>query len=297
MTKQPRPRVPEEPPPILPGPPGIALTVPEAANACGVSRQAIERWLRANTFQNAYRGEAGGAWRIPVADLEDAGLRPRRHLCKRVAMARIAFGVIFGIDAYLKWLPGFANGFLAQIRGAAQGQPAWLASWFGFWERFFSIAPRIFADATAVTETLIALVFGVARQVTYFAAALFSVAIWAIPEGFGGPYTHGATDIGTGIVYAVVFLALYQLDTLADESPWSLDPWMERHLPWWRFLSEPSFRVRGGGIREGGDSPVSWDTVARALATGMTRWGGGPLGSRLRTSLPGWILWSFRSCP
>jgi hypothetical protein len=45
----------------------------------------------------------------------------------------------------------------------------------------------------------------------------------------------------------IVFLALYQLDTLADESPWSLDPAIERRFPWWRALSEPSLRVKGGG--------------------------------------------------
>jgi len=190
-----------------------------------------------------------GAWRIPVADLEAAGLRPRRHLYHRVAIARIAFGVLFAVDAALKWFPSFTTAFIDQVKGAFVGQPGWLQPWFRFWIRVFSTQPRFFAYATAVVETLIALalVLGLARAVTYFAAALYSLAIWAIPEGFGGPYTHGVTDIGTGIIYAVLFLALYQLDTLADESPWSLDPWVERRFPWWRTLSEPWFRVKGGG--------------------------------------------------
>jgi thiosulfate dehydrogenase [quinone] large subunit len=231
-------------------PPGIALTLAEAADACGVGRGTIYRWLDGGAFPNAYREQEGGSWRITVVDLEAAGLRPRRHLYRRVAVARIAFGVLFGIDASLKWLPSFSRGgFLDQISGAAQSQPSWLHPWFHFWTQVASSNPRLFAYATAVVETLIALalVFGVARAVTYFAAALFTLAIWAIPEGFGGPYTHGATDIGTGIIYAVVFLALYQLDTLADESPWSLDPLIERRFPRWRMLSEPWFRVRGGG--------------------------------------------------
>jgi hypothetical protein len=29
--------------------------------------------------------------------------------------------------------------------------------------------------------------------------------VWAIAEGFGGPYTSGASDIGTAIIYAVLF--------------------------------------------------------------------------------------------
>jgi hypothetical protein len=72
---------------------------------------------------------------------------------------------------------------------------------------------------------------GLARQFTYFAAAAYSLLIWAIPAGFGGPYKGGATVFGTGIIYVVLFLALYQLDTLADESPWSLDPLIERRFP------------------------------------------------------------------
>src|SRR5205085_11150065 len=149
---------------------------------------------------------------IPVADLEAAGMRPRRHLCRRVAIARILFVVLFAIDAVLKWLPSFTNGFVDEINAAAAGQPAWLQPWFRFWIRALSTHPRLFAFATAVVETLIALalILGLARSFTYFAAALYSLAIWAIPEGFGGPYTHGVTDVGTGIIYAVVFLALYQ---------------------------------------------------------------------------------------
>lgn len=231
-------------------PPGIALTLAEAADACGVGRGTIYRWLDRGAFPNAYREQPGGIWRIPVVDLEAAGLRPRRHLYRRVAIARIAIGVLFAVDAYLKWIPSFSRGtFLDEISGAAEDQPKWLHPWFNFWTKVASSNPRLLAYVIAVVETLIALalILGVARAVTYFAAALFTLAIWAIPEGFGGPYTHGATDIGTGIIYTVVFLALYQLDTLADESPLSLDPLIERRFPRWRVVSEPWFRVRGGG--------------------------------------------------
>jgi nitrite reductase (NO-forming) len=186
---------------------------------------------------------------VPVADLEAAGLRPRRHLYPRVAAVRIVFGVIFAIDAYLKWRPGFAASFAGQVSGAAQGQPAWLLPWFHLWAHLISLAPTTFAYVIAVAESLIAvaLVFGLARQVTYFAAAAYTFVLWAIPEGFGGPYKGGATDIGTGIIYTVLFLALYQLDTLADESPLSLDPLIERRFPRWRALAEPALRVKGGG--------------------------------------------------
>jgi hypothetical protein len=57
-----------------------ALTISEAASACGVNRRTIRRRLDAGAFPSAYRDEAvsqGPApWRIPVEDLLGAGLRP-----------------------------------------------------------------------------------------------------------------------------------------------------------------------------------------------------------------------------
>src|ERR1022692_4688639 len=214
-------------------PPGVALTVTQAARACRVSREAIQRRIDAGAFPSAARSDDGAAWTVPVADREAAGLRPRLHLYKRVAAIRILFGMIFAIDAFLKWRPGFASSFLGQVTAAAQGQPAWLLPWFHFWAHLIALAPVPFAYLSAIIESMIALalVFGLARQVTYFAAAAYAFLFWAIPEGFGGPYKGGATDIGTGIIYVIMFLALYQLDTLADESPWSLDPAIERRFP------------------------------------------------------------------
>jgi thiosulfate dehydrogenase (quinone) large subunit len=234
-------------------PPGVGLTVTQAARACRVSRAAIQRWIDAGTFPSATRSDGGAGWTVPVADLEAAGLRPRLHLYKRVAAIRILFGAVFAVDAFLKWRPGFASSFLGQVTAAAQGQPAWLLPWFHFWAHLIALAPIPFAYLSAILESLIALalLLGLARQVTYFAAAAYAFFLWAIPEGFGGPYKGGATDIGTGIIYVILFLALYQLDTLADESPWSLDPAIERRFPRWRALSEPSLRVKGGGTGTG----------------------------------------------
>ncbi len=69
----------------------------------------------------------------------------------------------------------------------------------------------------------------------------------AIPEGFGGPYSAKAvpTDIGTGIIYAVVVAALYGLETLADRASWSVDSALERRIPWWHTVAEPGDPVGG----------------------------------------------------
>jgi len=38
---------------------------------------------------------------------------------------RITFGIIWLIDATLKWLPGFRSGYMSSISGAGMGQPGW----------------------------------------------------------------------------------------------------------------------------------------------------------------------------
>jgi len=62
-------------------PAGQALTIREAAAACGLSPRTIRRKLNAEAFPNAYKlrprvGETEGVWKIPIADLETAGLAP-----------------------------------------------------------------------------------------------------------------------------------------------------------------------------------------------------------------------------
>ena len=78
-----------------------------------------------------------------------------------------------------------------------------------------------FAYFVAVVETLIAVpvILGFARKPTYISAIAFSVMIWATAEGFGGPYTSGAADIGTAVIYAVFFIGLLALMGLHRPGP------------------------------------------------------------------------------
>jgi hypothetical protein len=62
-------------------PAGDSLTIREAAAACGLSPRTIRRKLNSEAFPNAFKlrprnGETEGVWKIPLADLEDAGLEP-----------------------------------------------------------------------------------------------------------------------------------------------------------------------------------------------------------------------------
>jgi nitrite reductase (NO-forming) len=153
---------------------------------------------------------------------------------------RITFGFIWLIDAVLKWLPGFRHDYMSTIMGTAQGQPGWLQPWFHFWIRLQHPDITFFWALVATTETLIALalIFGFARKLTYIAAIVFSVLIWATAEGFGGPYTSGASDIGTAIIYAVVFGGLLALSYYAGPARYSVDYYLEQRISWWWKVAE-----------------------------------------------------------
>jgi len=153
---------------------------------------------------------------------------------------RIAFGVIWLIDATLKWLPGFRATYMSVIMAEAQGQPGWLRPWFNFWIRVQHPDAIFLAYLAAVIETLIAvaLVIGFARKLTYLSAIAFSLLIWGTAEGFGGPYTSGASDIGTAIIYAVVFAGLLMLSYYGGPARYSADYYLEKKISWWWRVAE-----------------------------------------------------------
>jgi nitrite reductase (NO-forming) len=178
---------------------------------------------------------------------------------------RVSFGIIWLIDALLKWLPGFRSGYMSVIMAEAQGQPGWLKPWFDFWIRFQHPQSMFLAYLAAVIETLIALalIAGFARKLTYSAAIVFSLLIWGTAEGFGGPYTSGASDIGTAIIYAVVFAALLALSYYAGPSRYSADHYIEQHISWW-------WRVAEMRRSAPGEAPAEAQALVTASATAAT---------------------------
>lgn len=94
-------------------------------------------------------------------------------------------------------------------------------------------------NMVAILETLLAisLLFGFARKLLYSAGMMFSILIWAVGEGFGGPYSAGASDIGTAIIYAFVFAALWGLEQFsAPYSVGTLDTAIAARFPAWRTI-------------------------------------------------------------
>lgn len=176
-------------------------------------------------------------------------MRPQRRLGlrQRVALVRISFGLIWLVDAALKFRSPFINGFQARIVGAGDGQPGWLRPWFEFWAGITGSQPHLLAYLTLAIEALIAmgLLIGFARRIGYLFAFCYSLALWAIPEGFGGPYSHASTDMNAGLIYAVVFAALYGLDTLTIKPAWAIDNLLTGHWHPWQTIAEPATGIIG----------------------------------------------------
>jgi nitrite reductase (NO-forming) len=154
-----------------------------------------------------------------------------------ITLLRIGFGVIWAVDASLKWQPAFQANFQQILSGVAQGQPGFLSWWFGLWQLVVSGRAPIFGILTASTETYLALALltGFARKFSYSVGILYGLFVWSVAEGFGGPYMPGTTtDVGAAIIYSLVFIALL----LVDAGRFSLDNLIAKKIPAWRWVSD-----------------------------------------------------------
>lgn len=154
------------------------------------------------------------------------------------AAVRVTFGVIWAIDASLKWQPGFRATIVSSLAATAAGEPHWLAPWFDLWLRLQRPDPWAWAYLVAVTETLLAacVLLGVARKLVYAAGAAYALIVWSTADGFGAPYGPGATDIGPAIIYSVVFCALLTMGAQGAAGRYSLDTLIARRVAWWHRL-------------------------------------------------------------
>ena len=125
-------------------------------------------------------------------------------------LLRIFFALVWSIDAYFKWLFVYYGGdFGHMIRSAAQNQPGFAQNWMNLWANIAQATPN-FTLLIAIFETLIAsfLLLGLLTPVVSTTGIIFNLLIWSTAEGFGGILQPGATDIGTGPLYAAIFAGL-----------------------------------------------------------------------------------------
>ena len=163
-----------------------------------------------------------------------------KHRSEIKSFMRVVFGGVWLIDGALKFQPGMTEIFVSMIQQAGQGQPAWLMPWFNFWMSVVGQNPVFWVYLIGIGELLLglALVFGFVRKITYISGAALSLVIWGVPEGFGGPYGPSSTDIGTGIIYCFMFIALMLINAGYGTSKYSLDGIIEKKVKWWKRISE-----------------------------------------------------------
>lgn len=162
-----------------------------------------------------------------------------------VAAFRIAFGLVWAVDAVLKWLPGFRDSFGAMLNQSAAAQPRWLRPLFDPLTGLSHGQAIAMATASAVAETFLAfaLITGFARKSVYLLGAGYSVLIWVAGEGFGAPYQSGTTDVGAAIIYTFVFASLFLMDR-SGPNTYSLDAYLETRVSWWNRVAETGLHRR-----------------------------------------------------
>lgn len=180
-----------------------------------------------------------------------------------IGAVRSAFGLIWAINAYLTWRPEFAAHYVGYLQNAAQGQPGWLLPWFNMWIAVVTPAAGIFIWVTRILETLIAigLLFGIARKWTFIVGGLFSLLIWSTAEGFGGPYSTGASNMGPALVYVLLFAALLIFERVLGRSPYSVDYYLEQRYPRWKKVAEWAPE----GVLEHVPARLSWPLQGAAI--------------------------------
>ena len=169
---------------------------------------------------------AGGAGVDPA----HAGRFLMARRMKNIALLRIAFGVVWAVDASLKWLPSFAqHTMLDKLENASTGQPTLVHAWIGAWMRFLAVDPEAFGILVALAETAIAvgLLSGALTNAVCTTGGALSLVIWSTGEGFGGPYGAGTTDVGASLVYVLVFALLA---AIGAGGVWGVDRWLQPRL-------------------------------------------------------------------
>jgi thiosulfate dehydrogenase (quinone) large subunit len=183
---------------------------------------------------------AAAADRAPFGVLPGEGrlIEPWRD--RAFGVLRIVYGLAWAIDAQFKWQPAFQSAFVSYLTGAWDGQPPLVKAWIGFWVNIISVNPHVFGITVALSETAlaVALIFGVFSNLAALGGLLLTLVIWSTAEGFGGPYKAGSTDIGTAIIYAFVFVALFLSQSGLQ---FGLDRRLTPLLGRWGWLASGSF--------------------------------------------------------
>jgi hypothetical protein len=141
---------------------------------------------------------------------DDAAARARRY-----RLLRLLFGALWAFDAGWKWTPFFIHHSLSYLVQAQAGQPAWIVAYIQFFiDAFRAIGQETFGVIAALAETVIAVGLLAGRGMRFVLpfGLVYSLGVWTVAEGWGGPYGAvtgvGGDVLGTTIIYALIFVYL-----------------------------------------------------------------------------------------
>lgn len=125
-------------------------------------------------------------------------------------VVRIVFGLVWLINTWLQFNPAYAAHFLGSFNADwVSGQPDWIIQ-YGHWMANLvqHIGPQSVAYGTVGLDAIlaVALITGLGLPFLAGVGVLYNLWLWSTVGGFGGPYTQGATDPGTAIIYALCFV-------------------------------------------------------------------------------------------
>lgn len=124
---------------------------------------------------------------------------------------RIVFGLIWVFNVLYQLHPAYIDGLFLKSIAAHHGQAAWYVAYtHGAMNLIAAIGAPEVALFTILIGALLALSLLTGLWVRPFAwvGAVFTFIMWTLNGHLGGPYTQGATDPGTLIVYSLVFITI-----------------------------------------------------------------------------------------
>lgn len=139
-----------------------------------------------------------------------------------LALARIAFALLWAYDAALKFQPYFLDHYLDYLTEAQKnvGAATWQGQYLQFWIVVSqALGPTVVAALVALTEAAIALglLFERGLRVLGPVGIALSLVIFSTAEGWGGPYSLGAASdmpmrlFGVAVIYTITLGYVWML--------------------------------------------------------------------------------------
>ncbi|MHB1240610.1 MAG: hypothetical protein ACYC18_08910 [Gammaproteobacteria bacterium] len=146
-----------------------------------------------------------------------AGAGPDLGRRRALRLLNAGFGLIWVFNVVYQLRPVYLNDLFLRALAARPGQAAWYAAYTHrvmVWVQALG-ASRVAMASAAIGALLgLSLLTGRWLRASAWLGVVYTFFLWTTVGHLGGPYTRGATDPGTLIVYSLVFLFI--LLTLDD---------------------------------------------------------------------------------